>query len=98
MTDSIFEVFEACGTELILKNEVKPSGFASHETGTVRMGKDPKTSALNSYCQAHEVRNLFVVDGGSFTTFSEKNPTLTIAALAVRAARYLAEQRRKGNL
>lgn len=98
MTDSIFEVFEACGTDMILPNEVKPGGFASHETGTIRMGKDPKTSVLNSYCQAHEVKNLFAMDGSSFTTFSEKNPTLTIAALSVRASRYIAEQKKKRNL
>jgi choline dehydrogenase-like flavoprotein len=62
------------------------------------MGKDQKTSVLNSYCQAHEVKNLFVVDASCFTTFPEKNPTLTIAAIAVRSARYIAEQRRRGNL
>ena len=51
------------------------------------MGNDPGTSVLNSHCQAHDVKNLFVVDGSCFTTFPEKNPTLTIMALAVRAAR-----------
>jgi len=62
------------------------------------MGSDPKRSVLNAYCQSHEVKNLFVVDGSSFTTFSEKNPTLTIAALSVRAARYIAERRKRGEL
>ncbi|HXW13059.1 MAG TPA: GMC family oxidoreductase, partial [Terriglobia bacterium] len=75
-----------------------PGGFGSHEVGTIRMGKDPKTSVLNSYCQAHEVKNLFVTDGSSFTTTSEKNPTLTIMALSLRAAEYIKEQRRKGEL
>jgi choline dehydrogenase-like flavoprotein len=76
----------------------RPSGFASHEVGTVRMGKDPKTSVLNSYCQAHDVKNLFVTDGSTFTTSSEKNPTLTIMALSLRAADYIKEQRRRGDL
>jgi choline dehydrogenase-like flavoprotein len=75
-----------------------PSGFASHEVGTVRMGKDPRTSVLNSYCQARDVKNLFVTDGSCFTTSSEKNPTLTIMALSLRASDYIKEQRRKGEL
>jgi choline dehydrogenase-like flavoprotein len=83
---------------LFMENRVRPAGFASHEVGTARMGKDPKTSVLNSYCQAHEVKNLFVTDGSAFTTSSEKNPTLTIMALSLRAADYIKEQRRKGEL
>lgn len=98
MRESVLEVLDTCGVEMIVKGGEGPGGFASHEVGTVRMGNDPKISVLNSYCQSHEVNNLFVVDGSSFTTFPEKNPTLTIAALAVRSARYLADQRRKGNL
>jgi choline dehydrogenase-like flavoprotein len=73
-----------------------PSGLASHEVGTIRMGKDPKTSALNGFCQSHEVKNLFVTDGSCFTTSSEKNPTLTIMALSMRAAEYIIKQRRLG--
>ena len=75
-----------------------PTGFASHEVGTVRMGKNPRTSVLNSYCQAREVKNLFVTDGSCFTTSSEKNPTLTIMALSLRAADYIREQRKRGEL
>jgi choline dehydrogenase-like flavoprotein len=75
-----------------------PSGFASHEVGTVRMGKNPKTSVLNSYCQTRDVKNLFVTDGSSFTTSSEKNPTLTIMALSLRAADYIKDQRKRGDL
>jgi len=66
--------------------------------GTVRMGSDPRTSVLNAFCQAHEVKNLFVVDGSCFSTFPEKNPTLTIMALAVRAARYMTSEAKKGTL
>jgi choline dehydrogenase-like flavoprotein len=76
----------------------RPGGFASHEVGTVRIGRDPKTSVLNSYCQSHDVKNLFVTDGSCFTTSSEKNPTLTIMALSLRATDYIREQRRKGEL
>ena len=73
-------------------------GSAIHEHGTVRMGADPKRSALNGFNQMHEVKNVFVTDGSAFTTASEKNPTLTILALSWRATDYLAEEIRKGNL
>jgi choline dehydrogenase-like flavoprotein len=62
------------------------------------MGADPKRSALNQFCRMHEVKNLFVVDGSAFTTATEKNPTLTILALAWRATDYLAGEAKKGNL
>ena len=75
-----------------------PGGFASHEVGTARMGRDPRESVLNAYCQAHDVKNLFITDGSAFTTSAEKNPTLTIMALSLRAADYIKEQRRKGEL
>jgi choline dehydrogenase-like flavoprotein len=62
------------------------------------MGTDPRRSVLNRYCQAREVKNLFVVDGSCFTTFPEKNPTLTIMALAVWTSRYIAQQVRRSEL
>jgi choline dehydrogenase-like flavoprotein len=67
-------------------------GQAIHEHSTCRMGADPKRSALNGFCQMHDVKNVFVVDGAAFTSASEKNPTLTILALAWRATDYLAEE------
>ena len=54
--------------------------------GTARMGNDPKRSVVNANNQAHEVKNLFIVDGSSFTTASGVNPTSTIMALALRSA------------
>lgn len=92
------EILSAAKCRLIINDDREPSGFASHETGTVRMGKDPRVSVLNAHNQAHDVSNLFVVDGSCFTTFPEKNPTLTIMALAVRAARHMAEGVRKGDI
>ena len=73
-------------------------GQAIHEHSTCRMGRDPKRSALNGFCQSHDVPNLFVVDGSAFTTASEKNPTLTILALAWRATDFMADELRKGNI
>jgi choline dehydrogenase-like flavoprotein len=74
------------------------NGSAIHEHSTCRMGDDPKRSALNGFCQSHEVKNLFVVDGSAFTTATEKNPTLTMLALAWRATDYLAEEMRAGRV
>jgi len=72
-------------------------GTIIHEVGTVRMGDNSRSSALNEYCQAHEVKNLIVADGSSFVSNPDKNPTLTINALSWRACDYLAEEMKKGN-
>jgi choline dehydrogenase-like flavoprotein len=95
---SIQEICSNLKGEVFFNLGQAPSGFASHEVGTVRMGKDTKTSVLNSFCQAREVKNLFVTDGSCFTTSSEKNPTLTIMALSLRAADYIKQQRQRGDL
>ncbi len=73
-------------------------GRIIHEVGTTRMGNDPKTSVLNAYAQAHECKNLFVADGGSFVSQADKNPTWTILALAWRTSDYIIEQFKKQNL
>jgi choline dehydrogenase-like flavoprotein len=79
-------------------DKISKGGEIIHELGTVRMGDDPATSALNKYCQAHDVKNLFVADAAPFVSNPDKNPTLTICALAWRTAEYLAEEMRKGNV
>ncbi len=66
--------------------------------GAARMGKNPKTSFLNPFCQSHDVKNLFIMDGSCFVTSAWANPTLTMMALAVRSCDYLKEEYRKGNL
>jgi len=91
------EIYEAAGAKLVAA-DARPGGFASHEVGCLRMGQDPKTSVVNRLCQSHEVRNVFVVDGSCFTTFPEKNPTLTIVALALRAADRIVELKRRREL
>jgi choline dehydrogenase-like flavoprotein len=77
---------------------IEPGGRIIHEVGCVRMGHDPKTSALNSNCQAHDCRNLFVTDGGPFVTNPDKNVTWTILALAMRTSEYIADQRKAGSI
>jgi choline dehydrogenase-like flavoprotein len=98
MMGTAHEILEEAKSRVILDTHPTPGGLASHEVGTARMGNDAKTSVLNAHGQAHDVKNLFVVDGSSFVTFPEKNPTLTIMALSVRASRYMSEQVKKGNL
>jgi choline dehydrogenase-like flavoprotein len=73
-------------------------GRIIHEVGTTRMGNDKNTSVLNKYNQAHDVNNLFVVDGGAFVSQADKNPTWTILALAMRASEYIVDQLKKQNI
>lgn len=73
-------------------------GKIIHEAGTVRMGSDSRKSALNSYNQAHDCKNLFVVDGGAFVSQADKNITWTIMALSLRASEYLVSEKKKGNV
>lgn len=77
---------------------ISTPGEIIHELGTVRMGSDPKTSALNKYSQAHDVKNVFVADAAPFVTNPDKNPTLTICAMAWRASEFIAEGLKKGEL
>ncbi|WP_343744644.1 GMC family oxidoreductase [Chitinophaga sp.] len=73
-------------------------GRIIHEVGTTRMGDNPATSVLNKFNQAHEVKNLFVVDGGAFVSQADKNPTWTILALSMRASEYIVDQLKKQNI
>jgi choline dehydrogenase-like flavoprotein len=105
MHRSFSSIIEAMGGRVLgLANPERESagisvaGSIIHEAGTVRMGDDPKASALNKYCQAHDVKNLFVADAAPFIGNPDKNVTLTIVALAWRAAEYLADEMRKGNV
>jgi len=100
MYDTTLEILHAAKAEIIPfdRNRLEPNGSAIHEHGTCRMGEDPQRSALNGFCQMHDVKNVFVVDGSAFTTASEKNPTLTILALAWRATDHMAGEMRRGNV
>jgi choline dehydrogenase-like flavoprotein len=75
---------------------IAAGGRIIHEVGVTRMGSDPATSVLNSHCQAHDCRNVFVADGGPFVSNPDKNCTWTILALALRTSEYIAEQRKAG--
>ena len=106
MQETFKAIIEAMGGEYQTKTDIDgphPFGIESggrviHEVGTARMGADSKNSVLNAYCQAHDVKNLFVTDGAPLVTNPDKNPTLTIMALSWRASDYLLAQARSGSL
>jgi choline dehydrogenase-like flavoprotein len=77
---------------------IAAGGRIIHEVGGTKMGNDPGDSVLNRYCQTHEVKNLFVADGGPFVGQADKNPTWTILALSWRTSDYIADQRKRGAL
>ena len=77
---------------------IAPGGKIIHEVGGALMGGDAKTSVCNQWNQTWEVKNLFLCDASPFPSNADKNPTLTIMALAWRTGDYIIEQSRKGNL
>jgi choline dehydrogenase-like flavoprotein len=77
---------------------LEAGGRIIHEVGVTRMGKDPNTSVLNANCQAHDVKNLFVADGGPFVSNPDKNCTWTILALSMRTSEFIAQQVKQNTL
>jgi choline dehydrogenase-like flavoprotein len=100
MAESAVEMLETAGARNIRPWSLpdREPGWGIHEVGVARMGKDPKTSVLSQYQQAHDVPNLFVMDGAGFTSSACQNPTLTIMALTVRSSDFLLEELKRGNL
>jgi choline dehydrogenase-like flavoprotein len=77
---------------------IAPGGSIIHEVGGAIMGSDPATSVTNQWCQTWDVPNLFITDGAVFASNADKNPTLTIMALAWRAADHILERMRRKEL
>ena len=69
-----------------------PTMGVAHQNGTCRFGEDPRSSVLNVFCQTHDLDNLYVVDGSFFCSSGAVNPSLTIAANALRVADHLLER------
>jgi choline dehydrogenase-like flavoprotein len=88
------ELLEAAGAWRVQAGPVS----SAHPMGTVRIGADPHTSVLNSYCQAHDIPNLFVTDTSIFPTGGGANITLTAMAVALRAAEHIIGQAKTGSL
>jgi choline dehydrogenase-like flavoprotein len=96
-TKTLRDMFKRIGTQdkdIIDPNDSDPKAFdgAGHVMGTCRMGKDPKASVVNAQCRAHDHRNLFIVGASVFPTVGSPNPTLTLAALALRVAEEIGKQ------
>ncbi len=106
MKETFAEIIHAMGGVVTYGNNDGPHnnygleapGRIIHEVGTTRMGNDPKRSVVNKYNQAHDCKNLFVVDGGPFVSQADKNPTWTILALAMRASEYMIDEIKKQNI
>jgi choline dehydrogenase-like flavoprotein len=95
----INEMFSSAGfTNIRSYSYLQPGGWAVHEMGTVRMGRDPKSSVLNAFNQMHEVKNVFITDGSCMTSSGTANPSLTYMALTARACDYAVSELKKGNL
>ncbi|RDV25601.1 GMC family oxidoreductase [Alteromonas aestuariivivens] len=99
MQQDAMEMLEAAGLKEIrgFDADYKP-GTGIHEMGTARMGRDPKTSVLNSHNQVWDAPNVFVTDGACMTSASCVNPSLTYMALTARAASYAVEALKRGDI
>jgi choline dehydrogenase-like flavoprotein len=98
MKDRALEVLDAAGAKTKWAYPVREQQFAVHLLGTCRMGNDPKTSVIDSDHRTHDVPNLFLCDGSSLVTSGRGQPTMTIEALAFRAADRITALARRGEL
>ena len=83
---------EGLFTRSLFAGQRIPLAGVAHQNGTIRFGADPRTSALDPLCRAHEVDNLYVVDGSFFVSSGAVNPALTIMANALRVGDHLLER------
>jgi len=104
MVKTFTQIIDAMGGSVVGKPEtdgakaIAQGGQIIHEVGTVRMGDNPRDSVLNSWCQAWDVKNLFVTDGAPFVSNADKNPTLSILALAWRTSDHIVAEMKRGNV
>jgi choline dehydrogenase-like flavoprotein len=92
------EILESSGfTNIRINNTISFPGNANHEMGIARMGRDAKTSVLNSFNQMHEVPNVFITDGSCMASGSCVNPSLTYMALTARACDYAVKEMKRLN-
>ena len=99
MVETCRDMLASLGYKDVTDNSaISAPGNANHEMGTVRMGKDPKTSVLNAFNQMHEVPNVFVTDGSCMASSSCLNPSITYMALTARACDYAVKEMKKNNI
>ncbi len=99
MAVSAREMFERAGFVITsITDKPLTEGWSIHELGTSRMGNDPKKSVVNQFQQAHDVKNLLIVDGSTHVSASAQNPTWTIMALCWRSCDHLADEMKRGEV
>jgi choline dehydrogenase-like flavoprotein len=104
MQKTFAAIIEEMGGKVVGKSEldgrkaIAPGGFIIHEIGGAIMGTDPKKSVTNQWMQSWDVKNLFITDGAPFPSNADKNPTLTIMALAWRSADYMLQAMKRREL
>jgi choline dehydrogenase-like flavoprotein len=99
MKNDAAEMLEAAGFKNVtVKSDSYNVGNSIHESGTARMGNDPKRSVLNKFNQVHACKNVFVTDGSFMPSFGCQNPSLTYMAFTARAADHAVSELKKGNL
>jgi choline dehydrogenase-like flavoprotein len=96
--DRSLELLDAAGAGRKWALPIEDTASAGHLMGTCRMGNDPKNSVVDKYHRAHDVPNLFIVDGSSFVTSGRNQPTCTIQALAYRAADHIIRTAKGGSI
>jgi choline dehydrogenase-like flavoprotein len=97
-TERSLELLDAAGAKETWYLEVAEQEGGNHLLGTCRMGDDPSTSVVDKFNRAHDVPNLFICDGSSLVTSGRGQPTMTIQALAFRAAEHIVDQATKGEI
>ena len=98
MQDRAVEILEAAEARTVWRDPVVSETVFAHLLGTCRMGADPAASVVDPYHRSHEVPNLFICDGSSLVTSGRGQPTMTIQALAFRAAEHIVEFARRGEI
>jgi choline dehydrogenase-like flavoprotein len=98
MAERAMEVLDAAGAKTKWHPPINETRFVVHLLGTCRMGNDPKTSVINADHRTHDVPNLFLCDGSSLVTSGRGQPTMTIQALAYRAADRITALAKRGDL
>jgi choline dehydrogenase-like flavoprotein len=98
MKDRAMEILDAAGANPTWHAPIEEQQFAVHLLGTCRMGNDAKTSVINSDHRTHDVSNLFLCDGSSLVTSGRGQPTMTIQALAFRAADRITALAKQGKI
>jgi choline dehydrogenase-like flavoprotein len=98
LLDKSMEILHAAGARKAWPKPVTESTNTAHLLGTCRMGSDPRSSVVDKFHRTHDVRNLFICDGSSMVTSGRGQPTMTIQALAFRAAKHIGAFARRGEI